>query len=233
MPDSEIDPMVFLVSYPRSGQHFSQKLLENSSGRDEYCEYYNCWEKDCPAQKFPTRFRVPCYSGKRIQKNHDFEGDLPYAKQFRYAVLYRNPVLSIQSFYEWCLRNLKGVQIYKGQQKIVVPDSIDAWRVFAEQKAVYWRDFVQKWVLKNARANVGHFPYESLVSDTDEMRRFVKFCTPSVTDSRLQSAIDTQVTNLQSGNRSLRDAQSFRYPAPEIADKIREVTGPSFNRLYP
>ena len=42
------DARLFLVSYPRSGQHFTEHLLEDASGRRDYCLFYKCTIDDCP-----------------------------------------------------------------------------------------------------------------------------------------------------------------------------------------
>ena len=71
----------FIISFPRSGQHMMERVLESMyqyyNIDFSYCEYYNCCQQ------------IPCKYQKKFQKNHDFDLTLNIDDRYKYLVLYR------------------------------------------------------------------------------------------------------------------------------------------------
>lgn len=207
--EATADARLFLVSFPRSGQHFTQHLIERATGKDDYCLFYSCSVPDCPARDLPTQFRVPCYAGRRIQKNHDFDLALPYARSLRYAVLIRSPLPAIQSWYEWNLRT-KGAIDVGGDLR---HDCEEAWVAFLDKSLSYWSALVRKWTQHAKRPNCRVFRYEEIVHEPRRMRALINFCAPNADEHMREHAIATQLDALKS--REFRAPNSFRYDVPD------------------
>lgn len=135
---------------PRSGHHLLARILKRLYGDSlYYCEFY----------KVPNCCRhVPCNRGHAFlyQKSHDFDLTMPIIEESTggYSIFYiiqvRNPLLAVMS--DW--------ELYVNQH----PDTHDDthnYSVFLADKAMYYKQFAQKWLLSP--------PINSLTVDYDEL----------------------------------------------------------------
>jgi hypothetical protein len=166
---------VVCISFPRSGHHlltnalmkyFSQdisyKEIKDSTECNEvyqagalfYCEYYDHCQTH-PCSDFRTNF----------QKNHDFQLDLECRSE-KQLIQIRHPIESIISYYKYCYE----VKEY----------SRNDWLYFAQDKATYWKKFVQKWVIQNDCKNSMVVLYNDILSSPAEtISNIVLFMEPN------------------------------------------------------
>ncbi len=213
---------IFLVSYPRSGQHFIQRLVESVAGSESYCELYNCWDEACPGRNYPVSMKSPCRAGRRFQKSHDFDLSLPVHDEFKYVVLWREPIYAIVSYYE--LQSAKGDAFLANVG--YVPDSRDTWEAFAAENAVYWRRFVLKWTFAASYGKVFAARYEDIIQDINAVKAFYEFCFGGVDEVLMREALARERKDFESRGARLRALGEFRYPAHETAAKIADIIGP-------
>ena len=86
--------------------------------------------------------------------------ELKYSEEINYLVQLRNPILSIQSWYE-----LQGKDLNNKEE----------WEDFFTDKFEFWKRFVDKWLALSDRKNVLVVNYDSLsdYSYIDNIRRFL------------------------------------------------------------
>lgn len=144
---------VVFVSYPRSGHHALIRILSEVTNLKEglYCEGYNCkdeWQKkiDC-SEKRGSSDGLTCTAGRPIIKSHDFELNLPVEKDIKYVVQYRDPMLSIVSYYNLQKRKSKNFDLTQAE--------------FWSEKYKYWEGFYKKWVL-NKNDNIMIVKYDDI-----------------------------------------------------------------------
>lgn len=220
----------FLVSYPRSGQHFTGRFLGRIAGNENiYCELYGCSDESCQASGWPIAMKSPCYAGRPLQKTHDFDLALPQTRHFNYAVLFRRPMLSIQSYYEMELRSRNFIEINLGERasdKVQFEDSRRAWELFLIQKGQYWRDFVEKWIpYCNQQRHAKAFDYDKITTEADQLESVAEFCLAGYDREKMKVLIENQKKILEEGKFKLRDASEFRHFREGDADLLGEVIG--------
>lgn len=213
---------IFIVSYPRSGQHYAQRLVERVAGPESYCELYNCWDEACPGRTYPASMKSPCRAGRRFQKSHDFDLSLPVHDAFKYVALWRDPIYAIVSYYE--LLTAQGDVFLSNVG--YVPDSRETWEVFAAENAVFWRRFVLKWTAAASYASVFAARYEDIVQDINAVRAFCEFCFGSVDEALMREAVARERQDFESRRAKTRELGAFRYPVHETAPKILDMIGP-------
>ena len=193
---------IYLVSFPRSGQHYMQRMIERVTGKDDYCELYHCADA-CPAKRASVQQRIPCALGRSVQKNHDFELDLSVNPEGRYAVLIRNPLDALISYY-W--RESKRSGLALNWTDAGVPQRVEhseaAWKNFIQNRAKYWKLFVTKWCnLAKEYDNVALFYYEKLIIDRDEFIAFFDFCFGPDTKESADEHILKQISIMRDPSR--------------------------------
>lgn len=145
------------VTFPRSGHHLVTNVLFKyfskninypeikgdetrlkcrdviKAGELNYCEFYH----HCKA--------MPCPNfGTNIQKSHDFNLDLTIDNNYRYLILYRQPVEAISSWYELLLRE----PFLNSLLGKYVDYSRRSWEDFSKDALIFWKKFINKWVDK-------------------------------------------------------------------------------------
>jgi len=120
------------------------------AGKFRYCElYHHC--KKYPCTEPETNF----------QKNHDFFLDLSVEKGQLCVVSYRHPLESIVSLYRWYENN--------PLNNLFAAKSVDftrrGWEEFANEKILYWKKFMQKWVINKTSNDFLFITYNELVSN--------------------------------------------------------------------
>ena len=146
-----------IVSFPRSGQHLTEKLLravhDHVGLPYSYCEHYGdrLHQFECKCTKFP------CVNGCTFQKNHDWSLDLEVLPEHKYLVLMRDdPVKQMEAFYRHGRRSLR-----------VRPREVVDFTNFLRSNIDYYRGFSQKWHSKSREfVNVRLIEYYSLIGET-------------------------------------------------------------------
>lgn len=171
------------VSYPRSGHHVTQRVLDAYFGpRFRYCEFYRVQAGEC-CKAYPCRNPAVVMS-----KNHDFgligwlgRGVRPHPG-VRHLVLIRRYLEAAVSEYEMIRR-----------ANPAADDSRDAWRGFARSRVRYYRRFVTKWFLDGERRACHRVRYEDLTArPLAVLQEIVRLFDPDqpVDIGRLQACID-------------------------------------------
>jgi len=167
------------ITFPRSGHHLLVNILCKYFSNDvtfqeiqgdettvhcrdviiagdfKYCEFYN----HCQS--------IPCsHADTTFTKNHDFGFNVRITDRFNYLVLYRHPIASIVSWYEYILntplKNAFTAQMFVHK----LEETREAWEYFAQTAMRYWKDFMHKWFIHNKKP-IYALQYESLVSRTN------------------------------------------------------------------
>lgn len=219
---------VIIVSYPRSGQHYTERLLKQVTGKDEYCVPNQCLVDGCAGKDMAPRKRFPCPAGRRFQKSHDGALKLKISDDFLYLVLFRRPLYSIVSNLE--LRSVRenGVPLNEPGKGITLhPHSQEVWEKFALQKAEYWKGFIEKWVGAGTRENVLPMRYEDIIHSDEHASAMFDFLFPDYDRAALSNAMQAQRETLENGAQRQRDLSKFKYPLHDnlMAD-IRKTIGP-------
>ena len=231
------------VSWPRSGHHLVQRLLQEYFGPDfVYCEFYDP-ELDC-CRVFPcTRSRV------HFSKNHDRDLSGVMTAGLPYLIQYRSAAAAAVSDFELHLRD--------GHS-----DTAREFETFALHRARRWGKFVSKWVDGSDGLERLIVRYEHLTEDPlGTMAPIIQFFSPDVAVDRdkLTHTIATipaiQITKIdeqwieKAGVQSPRQVEDFRFydldlfrRIETVAQKSRRtaatassmrVSGVSIDRIFP
>lgn len=205
---------VACVSYPRSGHHVTQRVLQDYFGpRFRYCEFHRAAAGEC-CRSFPCSNPAVVMS-----KNHDFgllgllgRGVRPRAT-VRHLVLIRRFLDAAASEYEMTRR-----------AEPTLADTREAWLRFARGRVRYYRRFVTKWFLDGGRHGHHAVRYEDLTSEPLAiLQDIIRLFDPDrpVDIARLQDCVDnaaslatgpTAVTLVpRQGLRSRRRLEDFRW----------------------
>jgi hypothetical protein len=168
MSHVEKDTIFALISFPRSGQHLTERLIETICeyfGKEfRYCDFYRCCNS------------VPCKKNSNFLKNHDFRLDLKIPENYKKIVLYRTcKIEQLESFFrffksdktkliidknKWIEnRNELSVFDYKNDK-----DSYDKLIDFINSVSKYYNEFVEKWV-NTHNPNTLILTYSEIISD--------------------------------------------------------------------
>lgn len=125
-------PHILCVSIPRAGHHYLVSLLRGVVDGCWYCEYYT--PVDCCRS-------VPCTRGQGsrlvLQKNHDFELDVPVdLPDVTYVIQYRDPVMAVLSDREYLAR-------LEGRERA---DDLEEFPVWLGKKGAHFVRFWEKWL---------------------------------------------------------------------------------------
>lgn len=207
---------VICITFPRSGHHLlvnvilkyfsgnveysetkgemAESLCQNvlTAGELQYCEFYNhCKQTPCSDPK--TNF----------QKNHDFYLELQPSDEFFYIILYRHPLDSLVSLYNYCLLNTLDVFLGSG-----VNFNKTGWENFARENIIFWKNFVGKWIIGRRSKNKLFISYEELTDlPLISFINIIKFIDPgsAVNLELLESAIK------KVGTSKRHDIRQFQY----------------------
>jgi len=128
---------MFIVSFPRSGQHLIERLLKhiyNYYGKEYgYCEFYSC----CGT--------TPCKKKSLFQKNHDFGLNLELKSDEKFLVLYReDKIHQLESFFRFdaFFHMDKFNSIVNYDDEIIFNRLID----YIKLKSDYYDGFINKYI---------------------------------------------------------------------------------------
>jgi len=159
------------VSFPRSGHHLLVDFLQHYFAcRFVYCEYYH------------TCHQLPCANpANNLQKNHDFDLNLPTDGAGDYLLQYRHPLYAVTSNY---FLHLSG-EPHRGEPFEAGKEPIRIWHEFAVRDVEWWKVWMRKWILGNDNPRVWTLAYEDLLHHPVEMlSAAAEYLCPSHTADR-------------------------------------------------
>lgn len=137
--------MKLIVSFPRSGQHLVEKILEFCCKEHNieftYCEFYNCCNS------------IPCKQNKMIGKNHDFDLTMELENDYKYISLYRKDViLQLEAYYRYWIKCNNYEYDYNSLLN------------FIKDNERYYKKFTKKWI-KNKNKNILKLEYYEILNN--------------------------------------------------------------------
>lgn len=119
-----------IISFPRSGQHMTERMLSEFYKAEnipyKYCEYYTCCRQ------------IPCKYNANYQKNHDFKLQLKIEPNQKYLFLYRkNKLEQLEAFYRFKKKNKPNYKNPREYLNLVQ---------FCKEKLPYYNVLVAKFV---------------------------------------------------------------------------------------
>jgi hypothetical protein len=143
--------MSIIVSFPRSGQHLIENILNHCCKEHNieftYCEFYSCCNS------------IPCENGNEFSKNHDFHLDLEINESIKYVAVYRKDlILQLESYYRYITKLENKKYKYKDLLNFVI------------KKSSYYTDFVNKWI-DNENENILKVEYYNLLENPENLSR--------------------------------------------------------------
>ncbi|MDU8914005.1 hypothetical protein [Aestuariicoccus sp. MJ-SS9] len=229
------DNRIMLVSYPRSGQHYTQRMIERAIGKDDYCPLYACSVPDCPGRGKPVPEKTPCPGGRRIQKHHDFDLGLRVEDEITYAVLIRYPLNSLMSYYEQEVNRHKRVPRWADDGKVSrVEDNEENWLHFLENRAAFWKEFATKWrALAERHDNVRIFRYEEMVWEDATFLDFFRFSFTEDLSEKAHELIAAQRKSMTQQGRTVNGRRApFAYDEKRADARMRQIIAPDLLQAF-
>ena len=189
------------ISFPRSGHHLLVRCLTQMYGEHfQYCDFYNhCRKTPCLDQK--TNF----------QKHHDFKLRFSPSESQRCLIQYRHPVESISSWFELAL---KQPNVW---QKMTLRDDQTSWEKFFDNKLIYWKLFIEKWVLKADAREQMLVPYHVLMQNpVEQLTQIADFIWPMVAVPEFKFEWVLKIQDIS----PKRTALEFRHCSPEWIENL-------------
>jgi hypothetical protein len=130
---------MFIISFPRSGQHLIERLLKHIYNyydkKCSYCEYYNCCNE------------IPCNKNCLFQKNHDFDLNLELKIDEKFLILYRkDKIYQIESFFRL---TIFGAEVYNANVNYEDEKIFNNLINCIKEQSKYYDDFVNKYIKSN------------------------------------------------------------------------------------
>jgi hypothetical protein len=148
---------MFIISFPRSGQHLLERLLieiYKYYNKDfSYCEFYNCCNT------------VPCYKNCIFQKNHDFNLDLKIPLDDKLIILYRkDKIIQLESYFRLVYLTKEIYDVKLDYNSDLLETAIE----FINNNSEYYDRFIDKYVDSNKYTNALIIEYDSIINDTSQ-----------------------------------------------------------------
>jgi hypothetical protein len=145
---------MFIISFPRSGQHLTERLLKhihNYYGREySYCEYYNCCKK------------IPCNKKCLFQKNHDFGLDLELKRDDKFIILYRkDKIYQLESYFRCIYFNTNIDTNIDYEDEIIFDKLIN----YIKKNSDYYDGFMNKYIKLNQYKEALIISYDDFLSE--------------------------------------------------------------------
>jgi len=148
-----------IISFPRSGQHLLQSILEyilvNHNKPYSFCEYYTCCKT------------TPCKKNSIFQKNHDFYNTYTILPNNKYIVLYRrDKILQLESYYRFIIN--KNHKEYNDMDLVK----------FINKQSTYYDNFINKWVNKENILSIEY--YELIQNPKESIEKIFAYTYPTL-----------------------------------------------------
>ena len=136
-----------IISFPRSGQHMTERILEEFHKVENisysYCKFYRCCNT------------VPCKYNSVYQKNHDFNLSLEIKPNQKYLFLYRqNKLEQLEAYFRYSRRNKQNYKDSKEYLNLLK---------FCREKSSYYDSLVTKFV-NNESDNILCIDYNDYIN---------------------------------------------------------------------
>lgn len=151
-----------LISFPRSGQHLTERLLETVCNYFNqpysYCEFYRCCNKN------------PCIKKSRFMKNHDFGFELKINQNNKYIALYRsNFIHQLESYFRINFPNDKTFNYL--DDHLLYSNLLE----FIKIKIPLRNEFIKKWI-NNDNENILKINYDEIIKNPhDYLKKILMF----------------------------------------------------------
>jgi len=191
--------MSIIVSFPRSGQHLIESILNYCCKEHNieftYCEFYSCCNS------------IPCIEGNQISKNHDFHLDLKIDKSIKYVAVYRKDIiLQLESYYRYTTKLENKKYKYK--------DLLN----FIKEKNSYYTNFVNKWI-ENENENILKVEYYTLLENPEKYSKEIfKHFFPNV---KLNNEVFKKLNEIELEVKNTPDKGIFYHKISTI-NKMKE-----------
>lgn len=198
---------MFIISFPRSGQHLFQRLLKhiyNYYGKDfTYCEYYNC----CRI--------IPCKKKCIFQKNHDFKLNLKLKLDEKFIILYRkDKIYQLESFFRY--DNFFHKDNFNANINYEDENIFNSLIKYIEKKSNYYDGFVNKYIKSNQYKQSLIIEYDDFLTEyKDYIKQIILFL--NLTDSE---NIDSDVENIVNTFEKIEYKNTLNI---EIYNKIKKI----------
>jgi len=195
--------MDIIVSFPRSGQHLVEKILEFCCKEHDidftYCEFYTCCES------------LPCKEDKQISKNHDFNLELEIKNNNKYVSLYRKDIIiQLEAYYRYWIK-------YNGT-KYKYEDLLS----FVKDKTQYYNEFVNKWI-NNKNKNILKVEYYEILDNPEKIsKKIFKHFFPDV---KIKNSVFRNLVNIELETPIIAPHKDQNVRNPEMNGVIRHKIG--------
>lgn len=198
---------MFIVSFPRSGQHLMERLLKhiyNYYGKEySYCDYYNCCSK------------IPCNKKCLFQKNHDFLLNLNLKIDENFLILYRkDKIYQLESYFRYD----NFFHDDKFNSNINYKDEINFNKLirYIKEKSKYYDDFVNEYIKSNKYKQSLIIEYDDFLSKyKDYIKQIILFLNLTNSEN-----IDSDIENIVNTFEKIEYKNSLDN---EIYKKIKRI----------
>lgn len=198
------------ISFPRSGHHLVKNLIDKYfNGQLHYCEYYLHCRK------------LPCSDPKtNFQKIHDLHLNTNVSEKMPLLIQYRkDPVKCLISWYK--------LEVAYDR----IPEQIDEWHKFAEQRVKYLIKWFNKWVCKEYKNSL-YVEYDNFLSEPlKSMQLIIEHLSPgqNVDLRHLNKVVDEANISYKS------NIQNFIFFDQQYVDQLRKNISESidFHTIIP
>ena len=212
---------MFIISFPRSGQHLMQRLLNHIYkyfGKEfSYCEYYNCCNK------------IPCEKKCFFQKNHDFEMNLNLNVDEKFIILYRkDKIYQLESFFRL---HFFGVDKFNATINYEDENIFNKLIIYIKNNSKYYDDFINKYVKSNKYKQSLMIEYDDFLSNyKDYIKKIILFLNLTNSEN-----IDVTIENIVNtfekieyknslDNEVYKKINKILHDVPEVIPEVPEVT---------
>lgn len=145
---------MFIVSFPRSGQHLLERLLKhihNYYNKEfSYCEYYTCCQK------------IPCNKNSLFQKNHDFNLNLKLNINEKFIIIYRkNKIYQLESLFRL---NKFRKNVFNSNINYKDKETFNNLIRVIKNNSKYYDNFVDKYIKSNKYQQALIIEYDDFLS---------------------------------------------------------------------
>lgn len=177
---------MFIISFPRSGQHLFERLLAHIydyyGKKFSYCEFYNCCRK------------IPCKKKCLFQKNHDFGLNLKIKTDEKFLILYRkDKILQLESFFRY--ENFFRKDKFNAGIDYENETNFNELVKYIKKKSKYYNRFVNKYVKSNQFKQALVVEYDDFLNNSKnyikQLVLYLNLTTDENVDSDVENILNT------------------------------------------
>jgi hypothetical protein len=201
---------MFIISFPRSGQHLFERLLKhiyNYYNKEfSYCEFYTCCCK------------IPCIKKCIFQKNHDFKLNLKLKSDEKFIILYRkDKIYQLESFFRY--DNFFHKDKFNANINYEDETTFNDLIKYIKEKSKYYDGFVNKYIKSNKYKQSLIVEYDDFLTRyKDYIKQIILFLNLTESEN-----IDTDVENIINTFEKIEYKNSLD---DKIYDKINKILNP-------